>query len=182
MRDQEETELIRRCRQGDSEAWRTLLHLHHDALFSAAYRITLNADEAEDALQDAWVRIAKGLSRFHQRSAFRTWAMRIVIHQALTRVTSRRPVVSLEENEFLAEPRTTKPSPEEEIDLKAALSALSVEERTAVVLHYAEGYAFREVAQILGVPLRTAADYAYRGLRHLRRHMTPEISLPKEAE
>lgn len=175
-----EEELIRRCRRGDPDAWNALLKQHHQVLFSVAYRITLNADEAEDALQDAWVRIAKGLNSFDHRSSFRTWATRIVVRQALTNRKSLRPTVSYEENEMLGNIRAPEPDRVEEMDLKNALSVLPVEERTAVVLHYAEGYTFQEVANVLEIPLRTAADYAYRGLRRLRMKMIDPLPHAKE--
>jgi RNA polymerase sigma-70 factor, ECF subfamily len=174
--EKEEAELIRRCVGGDDAAWRTLLHLHHRALYSVAYRVTLHADEAEDAVQESWVRIAKALPRFDGRSSFRTWAIRILVNQAITSVKARRATVPIEETDRIAAPGGAARSREEALDLRDALAALSPEERAAVVLHYAEGYTFKEIAQSLGIPLRTAADHAYRGLRHLRYRLAPENS------
>lgn len=177
VQEKEEAELIQRCREGDPAAWCSLLRLHHRALYSVAYRITLNAEEAEDALQDTWVRVAKSLSRFDHRSSFRTWATRILIRQAITRVKSRRVYVTMEDAERIPAPHDAHGSRytrAEELDVQNALATLSPEERAAVILHYVEGYTFREIAGSLGVPLRTAADYAYRGLRHLRQRLTTE--------
>lgn len=153
---------------------------HHQFLFSVAYRITLQREEAEDAMQESWVRIARSLKGFDQRSSFRTWATRIVVRQALTLRSQRKPGISLDASVEASQPSHLAAAVVEEIEIENALATLAPEERAAVVLHYAEGYTFQEVALILEVPQRTAADRAYRGLRRLREQLSIGMKPEKE--
>jgi RNA polymerase sigma-70 factor (ECF subfamily) len=181
----EEAERIRRCRQGDADAWRSLVRQFHEPLRRLAYRILLNAEDTEDVVQDSWIRIMRALPRFDGRSSFQTWAAKIVVRQALTRAQSRKPEMSVEDPGIFDSGGSVGSGPsriavdearrvETRLDIEAALIRLSPEDRAAVLLHFAEGHTFREVGQIMGIPQRTAADRAYRGLRQLQECMREE--------
>jgi RNA polymerase sigma-70 factor (ECF subfamily) len=168
----DERRQIERCRDGDMAAWREMVEAHYEPLLAIAYRILLNREEAQDAVQEAWIRIVRSIAHFDGRSAFRTWAAEIVIRAASTRARSRRPSLTLEDAparfQLFEEGSTAL---ETRMDVRDALATLSVEERIAVTLHYGEGYAFREIAAMLGIPQRTAANRAYRGMKTLRDRM-----------
>ncbi|MBW3622517.1 MAG: RNA polymerase sigma factor [Armatimonadetes bacterium] len=173
MTNPEEAQLIRRCLEKDRSAWQTLVERHHRPLYSIAHRILLNPEDAEDAVQDAWVRITRSLPRFDGRASFRTWATRIVLHRSLTKARSMHPTMPVDDLlENLAAPASGdwNPSPDR-LDLDRALSDLSPDERAAVILHYGEGYTFKEIAELLEIPQRTAANRAYRGFRRLQKAM-----------
>ena len=174
MTNPDETSLIRRCLEKDRSAWQTLVERHHRTLYSIAYRILLNPEDAEDTAQDAWVRITRSMPCFDGRSSFRTWAARIVLHLALTKARSRHAGVPLDDlGESLAAPAHAAWTPSSDrVDLDRALVELDPEERAIVLLHYGEGYTFREIADLLGIPQRTAANRTYRGFRRLREKMT----------
>lgn len=82
----EDDALVDRIVAGDQVALRTLIEREHATLLRFARAITKEADLAEEAVQDAWVRIYRGLARFEKRSSLRTWMARIVVNRAKTLV------------------------------------------------------------------------------------------------
>ena len=172
MTEQDEQRRIERCRAGDMAAWRDLVSAYNDPFLAIAYRIVLLNDEAQDTVQDAWIRNVQNLSRFDGRSSFRTWATAIVIRVALTRARSSRLHIPLDDAPFLSiSGEDCGATLETRLDLREALAALSPEDRTAVILHYGEGYTFAEIGVMMNVPQRTAANRAYRGMKTLRERM-----------
>ena len=85
-RDGEDDVLVERILAGDKAALRTLVEREHATLLRFARAITREPHLAEEAVQDAWVRIHRGLARFEKRSSLRTWMARIVVNRAKTLV------------------------------------------------------------------------------------------------
>ena len=86
----EVTAVLARARQGDSEAFRTLVERHSRRAFQLAYRITGNEQDAEDVVQESFIRAYRQLGRFEARAHFGTWLHRIVVNEALMRLRTRR--------------------------------------------------------------------------------------------
>jgi RNA polymerase sigma-70 factor (ECF subfamily) len=82
--DGEDDALVDRILAGDQAALRALIEREHATLLRFARAITKESDLAEEAVQDAWVRIYRGLARFEKRSSLRTWMARIVMNRAKT--------------------------------------------------------------------------------------------------
>src|SRR5213594_799363 len=81
---------LARARQGDSEAFRALVERHSRGVFRLAYRMTGNEQDAEDVVQETFLRAYNGLSRFESRSGFGTWLHRIAANCSLDLIRSRR--------------------------------------------------------------------------------------------
>src|SRR6266581_4163536 len=82
--------VLARARQGDSEAFRTLVERHSRRAFQLAYRITGNEQDAEDVVQESFIRAYRQLSRFEARAHFSTWLHRIVANCSVDLIRSRR--------------------------------------------------------------------------------------------
>jgi RNA polymerase sigma factor (sigma-70 family) len=90
--------LLERCRKGDERAWAEIVNRYWGLAFRVAYRILRHKEEAEDAVQDAFVQVYLALRNFRHQSQFRTWFYRIVVNCALARLPPS-PVESLDESQ-----------------------------------------------------------------------------------
>jgi len=174
----EEYELVGRARDGDAAAYGELVRMHQQVAMRTAWLVTRNATEAEDAVQEAFVKAYRALAggRFREGAAFRPWMLAIVANEARNR---RRSVARLDRLTLrVAEVRPSgdaAPSPEaaalleEERDLLvSALNALRVEDRLVVGYRYLIGLSEAETASALGVPKGTVKSRLARALGRLR--------------
>lgn len=131
-------------------------------LWRIAWLILRNGADCDDALQEALLRGWRSLSSLKDEAFFETWLTRILIHESnrLMRKRNRRTAV-----EASAQPET---APEQNTALREALFELPAGERTAVGLHYIEGYKQKEIAALLGLP-ETVVKWRIRsGRKHLK--------------
>src|SRR5687768_2554826 len=91
-----EIELVELALTGDSAAFAAIIRQHNRRLYRVVRGIVRNADEAEDIVQETYVRAYAALGRFRGESSLSTWLTRIALNEALGRVRDRRNVVSLE--------------------------------------------------------------------------------------
>jgi RNA polymerase sigma-70 factor (ECF subfamily) len=153
---------------GDEAAFEVLYHRHTPTLYRFALRLTGgDATEAEDILQDSWLKAARSLDRCEWRSAFRTWLMGIVFNRfrELARRNGRRvPTVGWE-----AEWPAAQPEPAGRIDLEQAIALLPPGLRAVLVLHDVEGFTHREIAEQLGVTDGTSKSQLHDARMAMRR-------------
>jgi RNA polymerase sigma factor (sigma-70 family) len=169
-----DADLVRRyLDRREEQAFRALLERHAGPALRTAHRITGDLAAAEDAVQETFLAVMRGLSRFDARRSFRAWTVGIAIKCATKQVRERARRQRREENRPMETPH--QPTPHEgaerrEIDtiLKAALDGLPAPRRVALHLHYREGLSLAEVAQALGISTGTAKSRIARGLEDLR--------------
>lgn len=178
-------ELLARHVAGDGEAFGLLVHRHRDRLWAVALRTLGDREEAADALQDALVSAFRAAHTFEGRSAVTTWLHRIVVNACLDRArrTATRRTGSLDEDpqrlDTLLGSSEAADAPVVRAELRrevtAALAALPVEQRAALVLVDMQGYPVAEAADVLGVAVGTVKSRCARGrakllplVRHLR--------------
>ena len=189
---------VARARSGDAEAFRALVERHGRALFRLAYRMTGNEQDAEDVVQESFLRAYRQLARFDERASFGTWLYRIAANCSLDLVRSRKrrganaaPAMAAgagagEPNELdLAIMNLASPDPTPE---RAALSTevrdrvteamndLSATERTAFVLRHFEGMCIEEVSRVLECQPGAAKHSVFRAVQKLRRALEPLVS------
>ncbi len=177
--------LIDGARRGDPEAFEGLVDLYADRLYGYFYRLTRSAAEAEDLLQDLFVRLVGAMSRYDHYDHFEAFLFRIAANLFRDRIRRRRrskETVSLSGGDadqgdtLLSQgPAATGVAPDAELEraersvaLQEALSRLPDGEREVVVLRHFSGLSFKEIADIMGTPVGTALARAHRGLSHLR--------------
>src|SRR6185436_13657438 len=154
--------VLARARQGDSEAFRSLVERHSRSAFRLAFRMTGNEHDAEDVVQDSFLRAYRQLGRFESRAHFGTWLHRIVANCSVDLLRARRSRQDYSRGEDLdtvidVSPAET-PGPEQlarsaeiERSVAAALGQLSPLERAAFTLRHYEGRSIAEIGKTLGL-------------------------------
>jgi len=180
----EEIELVDRAKRGDVGAYEELVRRHQSLAARTAYVITGQAADAQDAVQEAFVKAYRSLGRFREGAAFRPWLLRIVANEARNRLRSaaRRERLALRAAAEVR-PGDAVPSPEaalltrEENDrLLAAVERLSDEHRDAVACRYFLELSEQETASALGVRRGTVKSRVSRALERLREELGEEAS------
>jgi len=162
--------LVLACREGRSDAFRALVARWQEPLWRHAFRLTGRDDVAWDVLQEAWLSIARGITRLAEPSSFRRWAFTIVTRRAADWARQRRDgVVSVEDVGDAAQ--LAVPGPEQDEDLlllRTALRKLPRDDRVLLSLHHIDGFEGAELAEILGVPAGTVKSRLFHARRKLR--------------
>ena len=178
-----------RIRDGDAGALGELYDRHAAAALAVAMRVVGGRAEAEDVVHDAFVAVWRKIDRFDaQRGSLRAWLLTVVRNRAIDRVRARRTAVDVDDADDRSLLRTG-PNPTWEAaldraaanDLRRAMEALPDEQRRAVELAYFEGYTYREVAEITGVPPGTANGRLRLALAKLREALTGSAASPLAA-
>jgi RNA polymerase sigma-70 factor (ECF subfamily) len=184
----EESDLVERARRGDASANDLLVQRYQELVFRAAYQITREAAEAEDAAQEAFVKAYYALAGFRPGAPFRPWLLRIVANEARNRrvATQRRAQLALRAGEELPG-NATAPSPEaaalvaeQRAVLLAAVEQLREEERLTIAYRYFLDLSEPELAEVLGCARGTVKSRLSRGLARLRALLpSPSSDQPK---
>jgi RNA polymerase sigma-70 factor (ECF subfamily) len=174
--DGSDAELVARAKAGDDDAFRGLVELYGRKAFRLAYRLTGNEEDAEDVVQESFLKAYKSLPRFEGKSEFGSWLYRIVTNVAFDalRRRERRPT------EPEAETPSGAPSPERAAEgsqigrrLRTAMALLTPSERTAFVLRHFEGRPVAEIAETLGIRTGATKNCIFRAVAKLRSELAP---------
>jgi len=158
--------LVERARRGDRRAFEQLVERHQHRLYTLAARTLGSADEAADAVQEAFIRAWLALPRFRGGSLFSTWLYRIGINAAHDQRLKRR-TEPLDETREPADPQDAFLSSELSSALQNALAQLEDDYRVAVVLYDLLGCSYTEIAELTEVAEGTVKSRIFRGRSRL---------------
>jgi RNA polymerase sigma-70 factor (ECF subfamily) len=175
------------ARGGDSEAFRALVECHSRAVYRLAYRMTGNPSDAEDVVQETFLKAYKQLSRFESRANFGTWLHRIAVNCSIDLIRSRphreagHDTADLETiggTESTNEAGHTTPerlmlSTEVQDRINSAMSALSARERAAFMLRHFEGHSIEDISRSLGLKSNATKHSIFRAVRKMRAALEP---------
>jgi RNA polymerase sigma-70 factor (ECF subfamily) len=172
-----DTSFLARARAGETAAFAELVRRHSPELFRLAYRLTRQEQDAEDVVQETFLRAFRQLGRFNGRSSLQTWLYRIALNCATDLLRKRRREAPEEDGETLP---SALPSPESaaagaelQRRLTAAFSRLSASENAAFVLRHVEALPIEEIGRVLGVSRAAAKHTVFRAVRKLREALGP---------
>jgi RNA polymerase sigma-70 factor (ECF subfamily) len=182
----EELALVRAAKQGDDKAFEELVRRYDRNVFRIAQHITQNREDAEDVVQDAFLKAYGNLHQFQEQSKFYTWLVRIAVNEALMKLRRRRPgIVSLDEEvktEDDSVPREVadwSPNPEQmykQAELRDILTrtiqGLPTGFRTVFVLRDVEGLSTEETAQALELSIPAVKSRLLRARLQLRERLS----------
>ena len=177
------------ARDGDSEAFRALVERHSRAVYRVAHRMTGNPSDAEDVVQETFLRAYRQLSRFESRANFSTWLHRIAVNCSIDLIRSRphreaaHDAADLEQFGALDACDSGPPSPER-LTLSAemhervtrAMASLSPMERAAFMLRHFEGHSIDEISRALGLKANAAKHSIFRAVRKMRGALAPLVA------
>ena len=178
-----EQELIRKAKQGDQSAFEQLVLAHQNRVFTLAFRMVNDREEAADLAQEAFLKAWQGLPNFQGESSFSTWLHRLTTNLCidwLRRQTRRReiePVASLDDEErSWAEPADPGQDPQRQLEKKElhralarALQALPDHHRQVLVMRELSGLSYQEIGQALDLDMGTVKSRIARARLALRK-------------
>jgi RNA polymerase sigma-70 factor, ECF subfamily len=181
---------VERARSGDSDAFRLLVEQHSRAVFRLAFRMTGNEQDAEDVVQETFLRAYRQLDKYEARSSFSTWLYRIASNYSLDLIRMRKRHEEKRERGSKAEERdilqsisVNAPGPDRiahsnqvQARVNEALNELSDQERTAFVLRHFEGLSIDEIGETLGTGTNATKHSIFRAVQKLRRSLEPLVS------
>jgi RNA polymerase sigma factor (sigma-70 family) len=172
----DDAELIARATRGDQDAYEELVRMYQGIAFRIAYLLAGNAEEAQEAAQDAFVKAHRALARFRPGAPFRPWLLRIVANEARNRRRSagRREALTLRVATGVSS-ADAAPSPEDALlsaerreELLAAMNRLRERDRAAIACRYFYDLSEEETAVALGCRRGTVKSRLSRALERLR--------------
>lgn len=173
----QDARLVERVRQGDAEAYGALVSRHMRRAFSIAYRILEHREDAEDVVQDSFVRALERLEQLDRGRPFRPWLLRIVVNQALNFRRARGIRTTAQLTETAAATGALPDRNAENTDLRArlaeAMSMLPEKQRTIVQLADLEGLTSGEIGRIMDLADGTVRWHLHEARRALRDTLAP---------
>jgi RNA polymerase sigma-70 factor (ECF subfamily) len=182
-----DAEAAREVRLGNQQAFRVLVERHSRVVFRLAYRMTGNEQDAEDLVQETFLRAYKQFHTFDERAAVSTWLHRICANCSLDLLRARKTRREIQHkvddeqmSGWLEQVAAPGPSPERLMQssqmkemLEPALGKLTDTERAAFILRHYEGSSIEEIAKALGVQTSAAKHSIFRAVQKLRRLLAP---------
>lgn len=182
-----EADLVAACLAGRAGAFENLFTLHGPRMKSIALNLLGNTADAEDVVQEAFLKIHRSLPAFRGQSAFSTWIYRILVNSCydFRRRRLRRPEGTEMELDPETNDRVLPPAPGSDHPLRLALeravAQLSENYRSVFVLYEVEGFAHAEIARMLGITEGASKNRLFEAKRELRRILTAARLAPKSA-
>jgi RNA polymerase sigma-70 factor (ECF subfamily) len=182
-----DTAAVALARGGDSDAFRGLVDRHSRAVYRLAYRMTGNPHDAEDVVQDTFLKAYRQLGRFESRANFGTWLHRIAVNCSIDLIRTRKHQETGHDAADLdlldsGDDRRADPSPERlmmstEVQerVSRAMEGLTAMERAAFVLRHFEGQSIEEISRALGLKANAAKHSIFRAVRKMRLALEPFV-------
>ncbi len=173
----EDTQILNRILQKDPKALYLLYDKYSGALYGVILRMCRNKSQAEDLLQETFVKIWENIHRYdNSKGRFYTWAYRIAKNTTLNAL--RKPDLLIQTDDLGVHTNKAQPEPESDFtELNGALSKLEPHHQEAISLVYFRGYTHREAYKEMGVPLGTFKSYIRQALSLLRENYSNQLVL-----
>jgi RNA polymerase sigma-70 factor (ECF subfamily) len=168
----EDLELIRRSQSGDTEAYDQLVSKYRAKIFTMVRGMVRNEHDASDLVQEGWLKAWQSIHQFKGRSSFYTWLYRITMNVTIESLRRKRQREEIELIDaiasFLPSPRANDRRTEIQEKVESALAKLSPEHRAVVVLKELEGLQYREIAEVLNIPVGTVMSRLFYAKKQLQ--------------
>jgi RNA polymerase sigma-70 factor, ECF subfamily len=181
---------------GDRDAFRVLVERHSRSIFRVAYRMTGNRQDAEEIVQETFLRAYKSLARFELRSNLSTWLYRIAVNRALDFLASKQTQMQSKDSYQIADHidpdqvhQVQLPAPgpgpdrlllslEVKTRIAQALGLLTPAERVAFTMRHMDGQSIEDISKALNLKTSAAKNAVFRAVQKLRQQLEPLASGP----
>lgn len=175
--DLNESKLIKKCIEGDIDAFEILIEKYKQTAYNIALGIVKNPDDAMDMSQEALIKVYRYIKNFNQKSSFSTWLYRIVMNTCLDYIkkNEKNKVVPINEEVINNEDSCMDSNPEKILDKKIetqqirdAIYKLAPIQKNAIILRDIQGFSYEEIANITDCSLGTVKSRIKRGRENLK--------------
>jgi len=187
----DEAEIIRQCQVGDTTGFDLLVEEHYTRVYNTGLRMLSDPDRAADATQATFVRAFRSLDTFRGEASFSTWLYRIVTNVCLDKLRDlgKQPAdltyLTADDDEpqqrglpdSEADPARVVLCDERQMVVHQAIQQLAAEHRVVLVLYDINGFSYKDVAQILGIPVGTVKSRLNRARNALKELLKPDLEL-----
>ena len=185
MDPQEEQDCLLQAQKGDSQAFSHLVEAYQRPVYNLCYRMLGNAEDAEDASQETFLRAFRSIRQFDPSRPFPTWLLSIAAHFCIDQIRRRRtPVISTED---MSLPDLPDPAPdmdsrlsrkEEQQRIRSLLQILDATDRAVVVMYYWYDFSYTEIAQSLKLTEGAVKSRLHRARRAMTQSWLDQQSVP----
>lgn len=168
----DQQQLINQCRQSDRNAQLQLYQQYSEAMFHVAYRLLNNVQDAEDAMQEAFINAFQKIDQFEGEVTFGGWLKKIVINKCFDAIRSKKKRLQFEKESKIEIPSVEIDWKVENVvaieDIKKAIYTLPDKYKQVILLYLVEGYNHEEIAQILEITIVASRSRLSRGKQKLK--------------
>jgi RNA polymerase sigma-70 factor (ECF subfamily) len=177
-----DSELARRCQRGDVAAYQELVRRHRAPVYRLACAIVRDRDDAEDVVQEAFVRAYRAISRFDSGQEFAGWIKRITVNCAVSKLAERRRRLARTGSSVGDDGPSPAPNPDHHLvtgelqsHVRQAIDQLPVRQRVAISLFSLDDMDLAETAQAMGCTVGTVKSHLHRARAKLATMLAPYL-------
>jgi RNA polymerase sigma-70 factor (ECF subfamily) len=188
--NREETEMISRCQQGDQEALKEIFDKYHKKVYSIAYGVVRQREEALDVVQDVFIKLFRSIKNFKGRSNFYTYLYRMVMNTAIDhkRKAGKQFMSSLDVEGSFEPSDEPEKGPEKvllqkelEERVRLAMEKLPAEQKAALIFRDVEGLSYQEMAEAMGCSIGTVMSRLHYGRKRMQESLKDYVKLPGQS-
>ncbi|MTI32147.1 RNA polymerase sigma factor [Xanthovirga aplysinae] len=188
MRPKDDLIYIQRVLDGDNQAFAEIVKRYHSIVFTLAFRILKNREEAEDLAQDVFIKVFKSLGMFNRKAKLSTWIYRITYNTSINSLNSRTRIQTIEieddhrrelKNLSIANPHDDLRKKEEKQIINNAILKLPEKDKVIITLYYYEELSVKEIAEIIGISVQNVKVKLYRSRQKLYTELKDKIGQEK---
>jgi RNA polymerase sigma factor, sigma-70 family len=171
----DEAEIIKKAQGGDMEAFSALISMYKKLIYNLCLRMMGDRGEAEDATQESFIKVYKGLKSYNGESKFSTWAMKISSNVCIDMIRKKKAMmVPIEDYDFSdgSSPEKTYIASETRQDIKKAVMSLPEKYRIMIIYFHFMNLSYQEISQMLNEPMTIVKNRIYRARLMLRQSLT----------
>lgn len=165
--------ILARAQRGDMQAFAAIYSIFGRACYGLALRLTANAAQADDLVQEVFLKLIENIRSYRGDAPFGAWLKRLMVNATIDQLRQRKRVAEGDPDALFADLENAEPSPAENVDAWALLGRLPPRARTIVVLHQLEGYTHAELATLFGQSESYSKSILSRALQRLQNAVTP---------
>lgn len=172
----DESATLARAQQGDPEAFSYLVEVYQKPVYNLCYRMLSNAEDAEDAAQEVFLRAYKSIKQYDRNRPFPTWLLSIAAHYCIDQIRKQRlPVFSLDDQPYYdlcdqtPGPERSMSQMEDRKQIRLLLESVAPLDRAAVVMYYWYDFSYEEIAQSLSLTESAVKSRLHRARKEMAR-------------
>jgi RNA polymerase sigma-70 factor, ECF subfamily len=182
-----DTELVDDVRGGNRQAFTELMHRHQQKMYWVARRVVGSHADADDVVQEAFVKAFLNLGEFRGESSFSTWLYRITVNLSLNALRKKHVIRYLQESDLALKVFAAKETPEDDLQAKQvetlldqAVQKLPDKQKAVFVMRFFDGLPYDEISQIMKTSVGGLKANYFHALRKVQEYMKNEMEMGRE--